>query len=154
MPRSSSCTRPRPPPGSGRRARRWSRSAATGAAPSVPRSDIDIVLVHDGAESAAVAALTRASCCIRSGTPASRVGHAVRTPGESVELATERLDAATAMLDARLLAGDAGLLRDASGPVLARLRGADPTGSPRAWRTTPATAGAVRLRRVPAWNRS
>ena len=87
-----------------------------------PRSDIDIVLVHDGAESAAVAALTQ-QLLYPLWDASFSVGHAVRTPGESVELATERLDAATAMLDARLLAGDADLLVEASGPVLARLRG-------------------------------
>jgi [protein-PII] uridylyltransferase len=87
-----------------------------------PRSDIDIVLVHDGAESAAVAALTQ-QLLYPLWDAGFSVGHAVRTPGESVELATERLDAATAMLDARLLAGDADLLVEASGPVLARLRG-------------------------------
>jgi [protein-PII] uridylyltransferase len=87
-----------------------------------PRSDIDIVLVHDGAESAAVAALTQ-QLLYPLWDAGFSVGHAVRTPGECVELATERLDAATAMLDARLLAGDADLLVEASGPVLARLRG-------------------------------
>jgi [protein-PII] uridylyltransferase len=87
-----------------------------------PRSDIDIVLVHDGAEIAAVAALTQ-QLLYPLWDAGFTVGHAVRTPGESVDLATERLDAATAMLDARLLAGDADLLREASGPVLARLRG-------------------------------
>ena len=87
-----------------------------------PRSDIDIVLLHDGAESAAVAALTQ-QLLYPLWDAGFTVGHAVRTPGESVELATERLDAATAMLDARLLAGDADLLGEASGPVLARLRG-------------------------------
>jgi [protein-PII] uridylyltransferase len=87
-----------------------------------PRSDIDIVLIHDGAESAAVAELTQ-QLLYPLWDAGFSVGHAVRTPGECVELATERLDAATAMLDARLLAGDADLLVEASGPVLARLRG-------------------------------
>ena len=87
-----------------------------------PRSDIDIVLVHDGAEAAAVAALTQ-QLLYPLWDAGFTVGHAVRTPGEAVELATERLDAATAMLDARLLAGDDDLLGEASGPVLARLRG-------------------------------
>ena len=87
-----------------------------------PRSDIDIVLMHDGTEAAAVAALTE-RLLYPLWDAGFTVGHAVRTPGESVELATERLDAATAMLDARLLAGDADLLGDAHGPVLARLRG-------------------------------
>ncbi|MGZ6543961.1 MAG: [protein-PII] uridylyltransferase family protein [Actinomycetota bacterium] len=87
-----------------------------------PRSDIDILLVHDGAEAAAVAALTE-RLLYPLWDAGFTVGHAVRTPGESVELATERLDAATAMLDARLLAGDADLLGEAHGPVLARLRG-------------------------------
>ena len=86
-----------------------------------PRSDIDIVLLHDGAEAAAVAALTQ-QLLYPLWDAGFTMGHAVRTPVESVELATERLDAATAMLDARLLAGDVDLLVDASGPVLTRLR--------------------------------
>jgi len=86
-----------------------------------PRSDIDIVLVHDGTDAAVVAVLTQ-QLLYPLWDAGFTVGHAVRTPAESVELATERLDAATAMLDARLLAGDAGLLAEASGPVLAWLR--------------------------------
>ena len=49
---------------------------------------------------------SRRRCSIRCGTPACRVGHAVRTPAEAVAIAGERLDALTAMLDARVLAGD------------------------------------------------
>ena len=122
MSRSSICTRQRPPPGTGRRARRWSRSAATGAAPSVPHSDIDLLLLHDGSDASTVASLSE-QLLYPLWDAGFSVGHAVRTPEESVELAAERLDAATAMLDARLLAGDADLLGEASGPVLARLQG-------------------------------
>ena len=149
MPRSSSCTRRRPPPGS--RAPRTALVALGGYGRGAlcPRSDIDIVLVHDGAEAAAVAALTQ-QLLYPLWDAGFSVGHAVRTPGESVELATERLDAATAMLDARLLAGDAGAagrgLRSRPGPAPRRRRRV--RGEPGERRPRPPDA--VRFRRIPA----
>ena len=92
----------------------------------VPRSDIDLLLLHDGTESAVVAALSE-RLLYPLWDAGFTVGHAVRTPDETVALAAERLDAATAVLDARLLAGDAGLMRAAVDPVVVRLR-ADPDG--------------------------
>ncbi len=86
-----------------------------------PHSDVDLLLLHDGAETAAVAALTE-QLLYPLWDAGFTVGHAVRTPAETVQLAAERLDAATATLDGRLLAGDADLLAAAIDPVLTRLR--------------------------------
>jgi [protein-PII] uridylyltransferase len=91
-----------------------------------PCSDIDLLLLHDGAEAAAVAALTE-QLLYPLWDAGFTVGHAVRTPAETAQLAAERLDAATAILDGRLLAGDADLLAAAMDPVLTRLRD-DPDG--------------------------
>ncbi len=85
----------------------------------VPRSDIDLLLLHDGTEPAAVAALSE-RLLYPLWDAGFTVGHAVRTPAETVALAAERLDAATAVLDARLLAGDDELMRAAVDPVVER----------------------------------
>lgn len=87
-----------------------------------PHSDIDLLLLHDGSDAAAVATLSE-QLLYPLWDAGFTVGHAVRTPDETVQLATDRLDAATAILDARLLSGDGGLLATASDPVMTRLRG-------------------------------
>jgi [protein-PII] uridylyltransferase len=87
-----------------------------------PHSDIDVLLLHDGAELALIAATTE-QLLYPLWDAGFTVGHAVRTPSETVQLAGERLDAATAVLDARLLAGNAGLLAEASDPIVTWLRG-------------------------------
>ena len=87
----------------------------------VPGSDLDLLLLHDGTESAAIAVLSE-RLLYPLWDAGFTVGHAVRTPAETVVLAAERLDAATAVLDARLLAGDAELMRAAVDPVVERLR--------------------------------
>ena len=87
-----------------------------------PHSDIDLLLLHDGAEPELVAMLAE-PLLYPLWDAGFSVGHAVRTPEETVDLATERLDAATAILDARLLAGDAALLADVSDVVLGSIRG-------------------------------
>ena len=87
----------------------------------IPRSDIDLLLLHDGTEAAAVAALSE-RLLYPLWDAGFTVGHAVRTPAETVALAADRLDAATAVLDARLLAGDGELVRAAVDPVVERLR--------------------------------
>ena len=114
----------------------------------VPRSDIDLLLLHDGTESAAVAALSE-RLLYPLWDAGFTVGHAVRTPDETVALAAERLDAATAVLDARLLAGDAALMRAAVDP------GRRPPARRSGWvrrepgERRPGTARALRLDRVP-----
>lgn len=86
-----------------------------------PHSDIDLMLLHDGRESQAVAVLAE-RLLYPLWDAGFTVGHAVRTPDEAIALATERLDAATAVLDARLLSGDVALLATVSDSVLAGLR--------------------------------
>ncbi len=86
-----------------------------------PHSDIDLLLLHDGTDATAVAALAD-QLLYPLWDAGFTVGHAVRTPDETARLAVDRLDAATSTLDARSLAGDEALLASAKDPVLARLR--------------------------------
>ncbi|MYW43793.1 nucleotidyltransferase domain-containing protein, partial [Streptomyces sp. SID161] len=73
-----------------------------------PRSDLDLVLLHDGSDPAAVAALAD-----RLWYPVWDLGlaldHSVRTPAEARRTAGEDLKVHLGLLDARHLAGDAGL---------------------------------------------
>ena len=69
-----------------------------------PHSDIDLLVLHDGADPDAVGALAE-QLLYPLWDAGFTVGHAVRTPQETAQLATERLDAATAVLDARPLVG-------------------------------------------------
>lgn len=92
-----------------------------GRAALCPHSDIDLLVLHDGADPQAVGALAQ-TLLYPLWDAGFTVGHAVRTPQETAQLAAERLDAATAVLDARLLAGDQELLSGAHGAVLEPLR--------------------------------
>ncbi len=89
-----------------------------------PRSDIDLLLLHDDSAPDAVASLAE-RLLYPLWDAGWTVGHAIRTPQETGRLAADRLDAATAVIDARLLAGDAELSAEARDGVLAPLR-ADP----------------------------
>ncbi|MCX5194104.1 [protein-PII] uridylyltransferase [Streptomyces sp. NBC_00249] len=87
-----------------------------------PRSDLDLLLLHDGrAEPEALAALAD-----RLWYPVWDLGlaldHSVRTPGEARRTAAEDLKAHLGLLDARLVAGDAGLLAGLRTSVLADWR--------------------------------
>jgi [protein-PII] uridylyltransferase len=73
----------------------------------LPRSDIDLLILHDGSSPDAVARLAD-DLLYPLWDAGFEVGHAVRTPDECEE-ACERLDAGAAMLDLRRLAGDEGL---------------------------------------------
>ena len=73
-----------------------------------PGSDIDLLLLHDGADPGAVAKIADA-LFYPLWDAGFEVGHAVRTPSEALDAARERLDSLTAQLDARLLAGDPGI---------------------------------------------
>ena len=86
-----------------------------------PHSDIDILVLHDGASADPVAALSE-QLLYPLWDAGFRVGHAVRTLEEADAMAADRLDVATAMVDARLLTGNTELLADASNAVLTRLR--------------------------------
>jgi [protein-PII] uridylyltransferase len=87
-----------------------------------PLSDVDLLIVHDGAHPDAVAALAE-RILYPLWDAGLRVGHGVRTPEECAALAAERLDARTAMLDGRALAGDAVPWMDAVSRVAGAVRG-------------------------------
>lgn len=87
-----------------------------------PRSDLDLVLLHDGkAEPRALSALAD-----RIWYPVWDLGlaldHSVRTPGEARKTAAEDLKVHLGLLDARPFAGDAGLLAGLRTSVLADWR--------------------------------
>ncbi len=73
-----------------------------------PRSDLDLLLLHDGRDSGAVAALAD-----RVWYPVWDLGialdHSVRTPGEARKIAGDDLKVHLGLLDARHVAGDPGL---------------------------------------------
>jgi [protein-PII] uridylyltransferase len=79
-----------------------------GRALLLPRSDIDLLVLHDGSDDDAMARLAD-GLLYPLWNAGFEVGHAVRTPMEC-EQACERLDAGAAMLDIRHLAGDTGLV--------------------------------------------
>lgn len=82
----------------------------------LPRSDVDLLIVHDGVDPDDVAALAeRLLYPLWDG--GFEIGHAVRTPSACVEIAGERLDVLTSMLDLRALAGDRSVTRAAADGV-------------------------------------
>ncbi|MFJ9341629.1 [protein-PII] uridylyltransferase [Streptomyces sp. NPDC101733] len=93
-----------------------------GRAELSPRSDLDLVLLHDGkAEPRALAALAD-----RLWYPVWDLGlaldHSVRTPAEARKTAAEDLKVHLGLLDARVVAGDAGTLAGLRTSVLADWR--------------------------------
>ncbi|GAA3752531.1 [protein-PII] uridylyltransferase [Streptomyces tremellae] len=86
-----------------------------------PRSDLDLLLLHDGEPAGAVAALAE-----RLWYPVWDLGlaldHSVRTPAEARRTAAEDLKVHLGLLDARLVAGDLGLLTKLRTTVLADWR--------------------------------
>ncbi len=114
----------------------------------LPRSDIDLLILHDGSDDDAVARLAD-GLLYPLWNAGFEVGHAVRTPQECEE-ACERLDAGAAMLDMRHVAGDEGLVTDAAARVEAWAR-RDPRAFATAIREDAGETGrAFRLRRAPA----
>ncbi len=98
----------------------------------LPRSDVDLLIVHDGRQADAVADLTqRLLYPLWDG--GFEIGQAVRTPSECEQIAAERLDALASMLDLRPIAGDARLAAEAADRVLV-LAAADVAGFARALR--------------------
>jgi [protein-PII] uridylyltransferase len=81
-----------------------------------PRSDIDLLILHDGRRPDDVAALAD-RLLYPLWDARFDVGHAVRTVDETVAIAGERLDTLTATLDGRLLAGDQALWATARAEV-------------------------------------
>jgi [protein-PII] uridylyltransferase len=92
----------------------------------LPRSDVDLLVLHDDGSPAELAALVD-RLLYPLWDAGLEVGQAVRTPGECAAIVPERLDAATAMLDLRYLAGDGALAAEAAGRVRAVVA-ADPDG--------------------------
>ncbi|MFF8379121.1 [protein-PII] uridylyltransferase [Streptomyces sp. NPDC015661] len=97
-----------------------------GRAELSPRSDLDLLLLHDGtADKAAVAALAD-----RIWYPVWDLGlaldHSVRTPAEARATAADDLKVHLGLLDARPLAGDAGLVAALRTTVLADWRNQAP----------------------------
>ncbi|MYR60120.1 [protein-PII] uridylyltransferase, partial [Streptomyces sp. SID625] len=90
-----------------------------------PRSDLDLLLLHDGRDPAAVAALAD-----RLWYPVWDLGlaldHSVRTPAEARRTASGDLKAHLGLLDARHLAGDRGLTTALRTTVLADWRNQAP----------------------------
>lgn len=97
-----------------------------GRADLSPRSDLDLLLLHDGkARPADLSALAD-----RLWYPVWDLGlaldHSVRTPAEARKTAAEDLKAHLGLLDARLVSGDAGLLAGLRTSVLADWRNQAP----------------------------
>ncbi|MGV9252309.1 [protein-PII] uridylyltransferase [Streptomyces sp. NPDC003697] len=90
-----------------------------------PRSDLDLLLLHDGGDPSAVAALAD-----RIWYPVWDLGlaldHSVRTPAEARRTAGEDLKVQLGLLDARHLAGDPGLTAGLRTTVLADWRNQAP----------------------------
>ncbi|MFJ8994892.1 [protein-PII] uridylyltransferase [Streptomyces sp. NPDC102279] len=90
-----------------------------------PRSDLDLLLLHDGGDSGGVAALAD-----RIWYPVWDLGlaldHSVRTPAEARKTAAEDLKVQLGLLDARHLAGDLGLTAGLRTAILADWRNQAP----------------------------
>lgn len=90
-----------------------------------PRSDLDLLLLHDGGDAGAVAALAD-----RIWYPVWDLGlaldHSVRTPAEARKTAGEDLKVQLGLLDARHIAGDLGLTAGLRTAVLADWRNQAP----------------------------
>ncbi|MFB7945143.1 [protein-PII] uridylyltransferase [Kitasatospora phosalacinea] len=97
-----------------------------GRAELSPRSDLDVLLLHEGPLAADLA--ERIWYPVWDGGVA--LDHAVRTPGEARKVAAEDLKAQLGLLDARHLAGDPQLTADLRSAVLADWRAAAPARLP------------------------
>lgn len=86
-----------------------------------PRSDIDLLLLHDGWNTRDLESLVR-TICYPLWDAGLSVGHAVRTTKEAVRAGDDRIDTATALTDRRLVAGTQGLADDLTARVTRWLR--------------------------------
>ena len=77
-----------------------------------PRSDVDLVLLHDGRDPAATDRLAT-SLWYPLWDARVKLDHSVRTPAECTEVASTELSAGVGLLDLRVLAGDADLVSGA-----------------------------------------
>jgi [protein-PII] uridylyltransferase len=87
-----------------------------------PRSDIDLVLLHNGKSSAKINTLA-GELWYPLWDARIRVDHAVRTPAECADVARRELSAGVGLLDLRTIAGDAELVQDARTGLLDSWRG-------------------------------
>ena len=87
-----------------------------------PRSDVDLVLLHDGRNTAGTDRLANALWypLWDSGV---RLDHAVRTPAECAEVAGRELSAGVGLLDLRVVAGDTALVSGSRTALLSAWRG-------------------------------
>ena len=87
-----------------------------------PRSDIDLVLLHDGKSSAKINTLAH-DLWYPLWDARIRVDHAVRTPAECAEVAGRELSAGVGLLDLRVITGDTELVKGARTGLLESWRG-------------------------------
>jgi len=87
-----------------------------------PRSDIDLVLLHDGRDRERVNAVAE-SLWYPLWDSSVRLDHSVRTPAECADVAGRELSAGVGLLDLRVIAGDGELVRGARSALLTAWRG-------------------------------
>jgi [protein-PII] uridylyltransferase len=87
-----------------------------------PRSDIDLVLLHNGKSSSKINTLA-ADLWYPLWDARIRVDHAVRTPAECAEVAGRELSAGVGLLDLRVITGDVELVKGARTALLDSWRG-------------------------------
>ena len=87
-----------------------------------PRSDIDLVLLHNSKASTKINTLAN-DLWYPLWDARIRVDHAVRTPAECAEVAGSELSAGVGLLDLRVIAGDAELVKGARTALLDTWRG-------------------------------
>jgi [protein-PII] uridylyltransferase len=86
-----------------------------------PRSDVDLVLLHDGQDPARTNALAE-KLWYPLWDARIRMDHSVRTPGECAEVAGRELSAGVGLLDLRLIRGDGDLVQAARGALFGTWR--------------------------------
>jgi [protein-PII] uridylyltransferase len=91
-----------------------------------PRSDLDLLLLHDGSADAAALAALADSLWYPVWDLGLALDHSVRTPGEARRTAGEDLKVQLGLLDARPVAGDLGLVASLRTAVLADWRNQAP----------------------------
>ncbi len=87
-----------------------------------PRSDVDLVLLHDGRDRRRTGRLAE-QIWYPLWDARIRLDHSVRTPAECTEVAGVELSAGVGLLDLRLVAGDRALVDQARSSLLAGWRG-------------------------------
>ncbi|MEV7115195.1 [protein-PII] uridylyltransferase [Streptomyces anulatus] len=91
-----------------------------------PRSDLDLLLLHDGSADAAALAALADSLWYPVWDLGLALDHSVRTPGEARKTAGEDLKVQLGLLDARPVAGDLGLVASLRTAILADWRNQAP----------------------------